>query len=101
MENIIDKKSVYLPSEDVVAREIEDEFLLVPIASGIGDMENELYTLNETGREVWERMEEGKSLEVLADELAQEYDASFPEILDDIQGIVQVLVKLNMVIKVE
>ena len=37
------------PSEDVVAREIEGEIVIVPLASGIGDMEDELFTLNETG----------------------------------------------------
>ena len=37
------------PSEDVVAREIEGEFIIVPLAAGIGDMEDELYSLNESG----------------------------------------------------
>ena len=44
---------IYVPSEDVVAREIEGEMIIVPIASGIGDMEDELYTLNETGKAIW------------------------------------------------
>ena len=40
---------VYAPSEDIVAREIEGEIIIVPLVAGIGDMEDELYTLNETG----------------------------------------------------
>jgi hypothetical protein len=44
--------SKYLPSQDVVARDIEGELILVPIASGIGDMEDEIYTLNDTGRAI-------------------------------------------------
>ena len=45
---------MYVPSEDIVAREIEGELIIVPLAAGIGDMEDELFSLNETGREIWE-----------------------------------------------
>ncbi len=93
----INRGGIYLPSEDVVTRKIEDEFLLVPIAAGIGDMEDELYTLNQTGREIWERMAPGKSINDLAKELADEYDATENEISDDIDGILTELLRLNMV----
>jgi len=43
-------EAAYIPSEDVVAREIEGELIIVPLAAGIGDLEDELYTLNETGK---------------------------------------------------
>jgi hypothetical protein len=93
----MDTKRVYVRSEDVVAREIEDEFLLVPIASGIGDMEDALYTLNETGKEIWQRLDGQKTLEDLVAELSEEYDADPDEIRQDICGLVGELEKLNMV----
>ena len=46
----IDK--IYIPSEDVVARLIEGELIIVPLVAGIGDMDDELFTLNETGRAI-------------------------------------------------
>jgi hypothetical protein len=95
----MDMDRVYARSEDVVAREIEDEFLLVPIASGIGDMEDALYTLNETGREIWQRLDGQKTLEDLAAELCEEYDADADEIRQDVCGLVGELEKLNMVAK--
>jgi len=49
----ITPESVCVPSEDVVSREIEGELIIVPIASGIGDMDDELYTLNDPGRAIW------------------------------------------------
>ncbi|TFG60115.1 MAG: PqqD family peptide modification chaperone, partial [Deltaproteobacteria bacterium] len=52
--------AAYIPSEDVVAREIEGELIIVPLAAGIGDLEDELYTLNETGKALWARLD-GKS----------------------------------------
>jgi hypothetical protein len=30
--------AIYTPSEDVAAREIEGEFIIVPLAAGIGNM---------------------------------------------------------------
>ena len=45
--------SVYIPSEDIVAREIEGEIIIVPLSAGIGDAEDDLFSLNETGRAFW------------------------------------------------
>ncbi len=88
---------IYMRSENVVARQIEDEFLLVPIASGIGDMEDALYTLNEIGREIWNRLDGTRTLEALVLELGGEYDADADEIRRDVCGLVEELARLNMV----
>ena len=40
----VNLEAAYAPSEDVVAREIEGELIIVPLVAGIGDMEDELYT---------------------------------------------------------
>lgn len=93
----MDTNRIYVRSEDVVAREIEEEFLLVPIASGIGDMEDALYTLNETGREIWNRLEEGKTVDQLVDELCGEFDAERSVIEEDVCGLLAELARLNMV----
>jgi len=42
----INRDSVYAVSDDVVAREIEGEIIIVPLVAGIGDLEDELFTLN-------------------------------------------------------
>jgi hypothetical protein len=87
---------VYLPSDDVVAREIEGEIIIVPLAAGIGDLEDELYTLNETGREVWRRLDGHRSLSTIAGELAAEYDAPLEAIQQDVHGLVTELLKRRM-----
>jgi hypothetical protein len=97
MEMSMEMDRIYVRSEDVVAREIEDEFLLVPIASGIGDMEDALYTLNETGREIWQRLDGQKSLEDLVAELCEDYEADAEEIRQDVCGLVGELERLSMV----
>ena len=46
---------IYTPSDQIVAREIEGELIIVPLTAGFGDMEDELYTFNPTGRALWRR----------------------------------------------
>jgi hypothetical protein len=48
MDNLT-PESILIRSDDIVSRDIEGELIIVPITSGIGDLEDELYTLNETG----------------------------------------------------
>jgi hypothetical protein len=86
------------PSEDVVVRVIEDELIVVPLAAGIGDMDDELYTLNETGRAVWSRLDGTKSLRTLAAELATEFSAPPGEIEKDVLGLMTELVRRKMVV---
>jgi hypothetical protein len=98
MEHEIAIDSAYIASEDVVAREIEGEFILVPLASGIGDMEDEIYTLNETGRAIWERLDGKRSLREVAKDLKADFEARPGEIEEDIAGLVNVLFERKMVV---
>ena len=56
-------ENVYKPSGDVVAREIEGEIVIAPLVSGIGDMEDELFTLNDTGKAIWDKRNGRRRLE--------------------------------------
>jgi hypothetical protein len=90
--------SKYLPSEDVVARDIEGEMILVPITSGIGDMEDEIYTLNDTGRAIWSKLD-GGTLGQIAQALRDEFEAPAGEIEADVVGLVGELFKRRMVVR--
>jgi hypothetical protein len=91
----------YLPSDDIVARKIQDELIIVPLGSGIGDMEDELYTLNQTGKAVWEKLDGQKRLKDIAKELIVEFEAPEGEIEKDVAGLVQELLKRKMVVEVK
>ena len=91
--------AIYAPSDEVVAREIEGEIILVPLAAGIGDMEDELYTLNETGREIWHRLDGRATLRQVTVALASEYDAPTEEIERDVLGLVRELLSRRMLVQ--
>jgi hypothetical protein len=95
----IDLEAVYFPSGDVVAREIEGEIIIVPIVAGIGDMEDELYTLNATGRAIWMKLDGKKSLKIIAEELGKEFESSLKEVEGDVIGFVNELLSRKILVK--
>ncbi len=92
-------ESVFVPSDDVVAREIEGELIIVPLVAGIGDLEDELFTLNETGRAIWDRLDGDRSLREVVADLAAAYDAASAEIERDVLGLVEELVRRRMLVE--
>lgn len=100
MKARVDPDAIYAPSEDIVAREIEGELIIVPLVSGIGDMEDDLFTLNETGRAIWKKLDGEKSLKDVAEELSMEFDAPAGEIEADVIGLVGELLNRRMLVEV-
>lgn len=98
MESTVRLNSICTPSEDVVAREIEGELIIIPLAAGIGDMEDELYTLNETGKVIWGRLDGAATLGQIAAGLAEEYEAPLEEIERDLVGLIGELARRKIVV---
>ena len=55
-------QDVCRPSGDDVAGEIEGDLSIVPLVAGSGDMEDELFTLNATGKAIWDQLDGRRSL---------------------------------------
>ena len=96
MELVLD--AICTPSEDVVAREIEDELIIVPLVAGIGDTEDELYTMNETGKAIWTRLDGKRTLRAVSAELAAEFNAPAGEIEKDVLGLATELARRKMLV---
>jgi hypothetical protein len=95
----VELNKIYMPSNDIVAREIEGEIIIVPLVGGIGDMEDELFTLNETGKAVWEKLDGKKSLLGVVEKLREEFEAPAGEIEQDIIGLVEELLKRKILVE--
>lgn len=93
MDTKITENTICMPSEDVVAREIEGDMIIVPLVAGIGDADDELYTLNETGKAIWKKLDGAKFLDQIAGELAEEFSAPADEIKKDVLGFATEMVK--------
>lgn len=99
MDTKVNLDSIYKPSEDVVARDIQGELIIVPITSGIGDLEDEIFTLNETGRAIWDKLDGKRSLKDIAEELSAGFESTAGEIEKDVLGLAQELLKRRMLIE--
>jgi hypothetical protein len=88
---------VFGPSEDVVARKIEGETIIIPLVAGIGDLEDDLYTLNETGQAIWEKLDGEKTIQIIIDELSAEFEAPVEKIQEDVVGIIKELARRRII----
>jgi hypothetical protein len=88
----ISPNTVCSPSSDVVAREIEGDLVIVPLVAGIGDADDELYTLNETGRAIWQELDGQRTLAEVAGALMERFEAPQPELEADVLGFAAELV---------
>ncbi len=97
---MVKRNGIYAPSEDIVAREIEGELIIVPLVAGIGDMEDELFTLNESGKAIWDLLDGKRDLDKVISTLSTTYEASPEDLTKDVLGLVEELVNRRMLVDV-
>ena len=90
---------IFSHSSDVVSREIDGALIIVPLTSGVGDMEDDLFSMNETGTEIWNMLDGKKTVQEVVKALAQQYRAEPAEIEQDVVGIVTELLKRRMLVE--
>ena len=99
MEPKVSINAIYAPSEDVVARDIHGEFIIIPITSGIGE-EDAIFTLNNTGRAIWDKLDSKKNLKEVIRSISLEFDVSGINIEKDVLGLVAELLKKKILVKI-
>jgi hypothetical protein len=81
-------KSVLSHSPSVVTRKTGNEYVLVPIANNIADM-NSVYTLNETGAFIWELIDGIRDIETIIGEIKTEYDIDEATAKEDVMEFIE------------
>jgi len=65
------------------------EIIIVPLVAGIGDMEDELFTLNVTGKAIWDQLDGQRSLAGVVAALTPEYERAEDGAIErDVLGLV-------------
>jgi len=81
-------KSLQKIKADFVTREVGNELVLVPLTGNVAQMD-ELFTMNETGKFIWENIDEDSTIDVLAEKMVEVFDVS-PEIAKrDVVGFLE------------
>ena len=86
------------PSADIVARVIDGQIIIIPLVSGVGDMEDELYTLNDTGKDIWDRLDGTRTIEQVVKDLSSEFEASEDVLRTDVLGLVEELLERKILV---
>jgi hypothetical protein len=100
MKTKIKLDAVYSASRDVVVRQVEDEVILFPYASGEDDSENEPYFLKTTGKAIWERFNGKKKLQHIIVDLAARYNTPVTVIEKDVLKFVEKLIQKKLLVKI-
>lgn len=96
---MIQSDHILVPSPDVVARRIGEETILVPVVAGIGDADDDLYTLRDIGQEIWGRLDGRLSLADLTEALCEDYEVSSEEALQDVMGFCSELLARKLLVR--
>ncbi|MBL7131041.1 MAG: PqqD family protein [Candidatus Omnitrophica bacterium] len=92
--------AIYAPSQDVLAKEIQGELVIIPITAGTVDLENEFFKLNGTSKAVWDKLNGRKTLRELAGELQLQFAAPVKPIERDLLELVEELLRRRMLVAV-
>ncbi len=86
----------FAKSEDFVQRTVAGECLLVPIRRRLTDT-NSIYVLNETGAEVWQRLDGTRSLRDIAADLHAAYEVATEQLEQDLNGLIDDLISIEAI----
>jgi len=87
----------FIRNQEVVSRRIEGELIIVPIRSGVGDL-NSLYTLNPVGSVLWDFMTEGRTLGEMVQRICDEFDVTRSQATRDIESFLDSLLEEKLVL---
>jgi len=85
-----DLNTVLSHSPSVVTRKTGNEYILVPIANNIADMDS-VFTLNETGAFIWEMIDGNRTVGEIIEALTYEYETDITTAEEDILEFIETM----------
>lgn len=85
-----DLNTVLSHSPSVVTRKTGNEYVLVPIANNIADMDS-VFTLNETGAFIWEMIDGNRTVGEIIEALTYEYETDITTATEDIREFIETM----------
>jgi hypothetical protein len=92
---------IYTISEDLVARKVQGELIIIPLSSSISKANEELFTLNYTAQAIWEKLDGKRTLSRITEELCREFSISKPAVIKNVLGFTEELYKKKMILALE
>ena len=83
-------ESLFQLKSKFVTREVGNELIVVPLSANVAQM-NELFTLNETAKVIWENLNEGADMSALIQTITDTFDIDRHTAEKDIAVFLQTL----------
>ena len=93
----INLDQIYVPSDSIVSRYIENELIIVPIDSDTIDLEHSLYSLNKIGIQIWKRLDPSTTIDQICLDLAEKFEAPLETIQNDVLELIDDLLEKNLI----
>jgi hypothetical protein len=93
---MLSRNGRYQRNHDVVSRKIEGELIIVPIRSGVGDL-NSLYTLNPVGSVLWDFMDQGHTIQEMVQRICDEFEVTAAQAQQDIEAFLDSLMTEQLI----
>jgi len=87
---------IFKKNPNIVARQTEHEYILVPLVDDIADMK-EVYTLNEIGSLVFEMFDGKNDTEDIVKRIADEFDVTPDIARDELKAYINDLLSHNII----
>lgn len=88
--------SILSHSKSVVTTKTGNDYIIVPIANNIADMTS-LYTLNETGAFIWEKIDGTRTVGDIIKSLTEEFDVDNETAKEDVFSFINEMSKYLVV----
>lgn len=89
-------EDIYRQRSGIVAREIVDEFILVPVSAELAAMHS-FFTLNSVGRYIWEQLNGANTLQVIVGGITQTFEVSLTTATDDLHQLIDELKQAGLI----
>ena len=80
--------STFSHSASIVAKKMGNEYVLVPIANNIADM-NSVFTLNETGVFIWEHIDGKRNIKEIISAVVEKYNVDETTAKNDVTAFIE------------
>ncbi len=93
----INFSSIYIKNDTVITKEIEDELVIVKMNDQISDVDSPIYTLNTTGKAIWEKIDGKRSLNEIIEQLQIEFIVPIEKLENDIKNLITILIDKHLI----
>jgi hypothetical protein len=86
----------FIRADDVIARDIAGETIIVPVRSRVGDLDS-IYALNDVGSRIWQLIEASVPVRHIIETVCEEYETDSAEATQDVLELLGSLTEAGLV----